>query len=228
MVLNQIKPSRNYSTTSVFILWFCPWFHFHSMAHNVIVGLNQIKPSRNYSTTSVFFLRVTTYHRRTRGGVIIEEMEWKSVSVILNTAHCLDEHLIIVAPHVYLTLLVPIRISKTDVDFGSIYNQKIVVLNHLKLLKHIWRNYSTTSVFFWWDKRTGNTSVRTALTANPNRGQWKHQGGTAFFSFNMSFLLRKVEDVTTISKPQSLTLVRINDCNLRVPYKTTTLFLSEQ
>jgi len=26
-----------------------------------------------------------------------------------------------------------------------------------------------------------------------------------FFSFNLSFLLRKVEDVTTISKPQSLT-----------------------
>ena len=32
------------------------------------------------------------------------------------------------------------------------------------------------------------------------------------FSFNMSFLLRKVEDVTTISKPQSLTSVRIKDC----------------
>ena len=29
------------------------------------------------------------------------------------------------------------------------------------------------------------------------------------FSFNMSFLLRKVEDVTTISKSQSLTLVSI-------------------
>ena len=29
------------------------------------------------------------------------------------------------------------------------------------------------------------------------------------FSFNMSFLFRKVEDVTTISKPQSLTSVRI-------------------
>ena len=28
----------------------------------------------------------------------------------------------------------------------------------------------------------------------------------------MSFLLRKVEDVTTISKPQSLTSVRIKDC----------------
>ena len=48
------------------------------------------------------------------------------------------------------------------------------------------------------------------------------------FSLNMSYLLRKVEDVTTISKPQSLTLVRIKDCSLRVPNKTTTLFLSEQ
>jgi len=35
------------------------------------------------------------------------------------------------------------------------------------------------------------------------------------------------EDVTTISTPQSLTSVRINDCTLRVPNKTTTLFLSE-
>ena len=41
----------------------------------------------------------------------------------------------------------------------------------------------------------------------------------------MSFLLRKVEDVTTISKSQSLTLVGIKDCTLRVPNKTTTLFL---
>jgi len=59
------------------------------------------------------------------------------------------------------------------------------------------------------------------------------RGGMRFwtnclFSFNMSFLLRKVEDVTTISKPHSPTLVRINDCTLRVPNKTTTLFLSEQ
>jgi len=38
----------------------------------------------------------------------------------------------------------------------------------------------------------------------------------------------KVEDVTTISKPQSLTLVRIKDCTLRVPNKATTLFLSKQ
>jgi len=44
----------------------------------------------------------------------------------------------------------------------------------------------------------------------------------------MSFLLRKVEDVTTISKPQSLTSVRMKDCTLRVPYKTAALFLSEQ
>jgi len=48
------------------------------------------------------------------------------------------------------------------------------------------------------------------------------------FSFNMSFLLRKVEDVTTISKSQSLTSVSIKDCTLRVPIKTTTLFLYEQ
>ena len=48
------------------------------------------------------------------------------------------------------------------------------------------------------------------------------------FSFNMSFLSRKVEDVTTISKPQSLTSVRITDCTLRVPNKITALFLSEQ
>jgi len=44
----------------------------------------------------------------------------------------------------------------------------------------------------------------------------------------MSFLLRKVEHVTTISKPQSLTSVRIKDCTLNVPNKITTLFLSEQ
>jgi len=45
------------------------------------------------------------------------------------------------------------------------------------------------------------------------------------FSFNMSFLLRKVEDVTTISKSQSLTSASIKDCTLRVPNETTTLFL---
>jgi len=39
------------------------------------------------------------------------------------------------------------------------------------------------------------------------------------FPFNMSFLLRKIEDVTTISKPQSLTSVRIKDCTLRVKTK---------
>ena len=46
-----------------------------------------------------------------------------------------------------------------------------------------------------------------------------------FFSFNMSFLFRKVEDVTTISKSQSLTSVSIKDCTSRVPNETTTLFL---
>jgi len=35
----------------------------------------------------------------------------------------------------------------------------------------------------------------------------------------MSFLLRKVEDVTTISKPQSLTSVRIKDCTFRFQTK---------
>jgi len=48
------------------------------------------------------------------------------------------------------------------------------------------------------------------------------------FSFNMSFLFRKVEDVTTISKSQSLTSVSIKDCTLRVLNKTTTLLLYEQ
>jgi len=37
----------------------------------------------------------------------------------------------------------------------------------------------------------------------------------------------KKEDVTTISNPQSLTSVRINDCTWRVPNKTATLFLYE-
>ena len=32
----------------------------------------------------------------------------------------------------------------------------------------------------------------------------------------------KKEDVTTISKPQSLTSVRIKDCTMRVPNKTST------
>ena len=41
----------------------------------------------------------------------------------------------------------------------------------------------------------------------------------------MSFLLRKVEDVTTINKSQSLTSVSIKDCTLRVPNKNATLFL---
>ena len=49
-----------------------------------------------------------------------------------------------------------------------------------------------------------------------------------FFLFTCHLLLRKVEDVTTTSKPQSLSSVRIKDCTLRVPNKNTTLFLSEQ
>ena len=48
------------------------------------------------------------------------------------------------------------------------------------------------------------------------------------FSFDMFFLLRKVEDVTTISKLQSLISVRIIYCTLRVSNKTSTLFLYEQ
>jgi len=38
---------------------------------------------------------------------------------------------------------------------------------------------------------------------------------------------KEIENVTTISKPQSLTSVRIKDCTLRVPNKSTTLFLYE-
>jgi len=52
--------------------------------------------------------------------------------------------------------------------------------------------------------------------------------GSLFFSFNMSFLFRKVADVTTISESQKLTSVSIKDCTLRVSNKTTTLFLYEQ
>ena len=52
--------------------------------------------------------------------------------------------------------------------------------------------------------------------------------GELLFSFNMSFLFRKIEDVTTISESQSLFSVNIKDCTLRVPNKTTTLFLYEQ
>ena len=36
------------------------------------------------------------------------------------------------------------------------------------------------------------------------------------FLFSMSFLLRNVEDVTTISKSQSLNSMSIKDCTLRV------------
>ena len=45
------------------------------------------------------------------------------------------------------------------------------------------------------------------------------------FSFNMSFLLRKVEDVMTISKSQSLTSVSIKDCTLRVQNETNTYYI---
>ena len=45
------------------------------------------------------------------------------------------------------------------------------------------------------------------------------------FPFNIFPLLRKVEDVTTISKLQSPILMRIIDCTLRVLNKTITLFL---
>jgi len=44
------------------------------------------------------------------------------------------------------------------------------------------------------------------------------------FPCNMFFLLRKVVDVTTISRLQSLTSVKIVDCTLRVPEKTATIF----
>ena len=43
----------------------------------------------------------------------------------------------------------------------------------------------------------------------------------------MSFLFRKVDDVTTISKSQSLTSVSIKDCTLRVPNKTTIIARKE-
>jgi len=47
--------------------------------------------------------------------------------------------------------------------------------------------------------------------------------------FLVTYLLfRKVEDVMTISKSQSHASVSIKDCTLRVPNKTTTLFLYEQ
>jgi len=48
------------------------------------------------------------------------------------------------------------------------------------------------------------------------------------FSFIVSFPLRKVEGVTTISKLQSLTSARIIDYTLRVPNKTNALSLYEQ
>jgi len=48
------------------------------------------------------------------------------------------------------------------------------------------------------------------------------------FSFNKSNLLRRVEDVTTISKLQFLTAIRIKDCTLGVPNKPSVLFLYEK
>ena len=48
------------------------------------------------------------------------------------------------------------------------------------------------------------------------------------FLLNMSFLLRKVEEVTTISQSQSLTSARIKACTLRAPNKTTVLFFDGQ
>ena len=55
-------------------------------------------------------------------------------------------------------------------------------------------------------------------------------GHLPLFPFNISVfqVLKKVEDVTTIIKPQSLTSVRIKDCTLRVPNKTITFFFYEQ
>ena len=47
-------------------------------------------------------------------------------------------------------------------------------------------------------------------------------------SLKWSILLQKVEDVMTISKLQSLTSLRLIDCTLRVPNKTSTLFLYEK
>jgi len=49
-----------------------------------------------------------------------------------------------------------------------------------------------------------------------------------FFLLTCLFFFRKVGDVTTISKSQSLTSVSIKDCTLRVLNKTNTLFLYEQ
>jgi len=57
--------------------------------------------------------------------------------------------------------------------------------------------------------------------------KWDEILDSVLFSFNMSFFLRKVQDTTTVSKPQSFTSVRIKDCTLRVPNKSITLFLSE-
>jgi len=50
----------------------------------------------------------------------------------------------------------------------------------------------------------------------------------SFFLLTCLFFLEKVEDVTTIRNSQSLTSVSIKDFTLRVPKKTTILFLYEQ
>jgi len=48
-----------------------------------------------------------------------------------------------------------------------------------------------------------------------------------FFSFNMSFLWRKVEYVMTISKLHTLTSVRMIHHTLRVPNKITASFMKK-
>jgi len=75
-----------------------------------------------------------------------------------------------------------------------------------------------------WKHEFGNFPDKKDLISGIN--EWKRPNCP--FSFNMSFLLRKTEDVTTISKLQSLTAVRIIECTLRVPNRTITLFLYEQ
>jgi len=54
---------------------------------------------------------------------------------------------------------------------------------------------------------------------------WNEVWTNCIFLCNMSCLLRKEEDMMTISKFQSLTLVRKINCTLKVPKKTTTFSL---
>ena len=70
------------------------------------------------------------------------------------------------------------------------------------------------------------THTQTTWVLDVSPGVGRTPGGPE--ESRSTFLFRKVEDVTTISKSQSLTSVSINDCTLRVPNKTTTLFLYEQ